>query len=151
MSRVVLVAVAIPSRLALEPAVRALEAAGAAVDLVVLRESAAVYRDLPFAAVHVVAARAVPGRPLFRLRRAFTVRVLGRLTRRANRAGRAWLGLRFDPWVRDAAGRADVLVALDVHAVYGVWRLSRRNRRSAAYYGLDAAVRAVQDQARGAA
>lgn len=152
MSRVLLIGIANPSRLALEPAVRAMAADGADVQLVVVRDLPAVRRGLPLAAVHVIGRKsalpleesATPAQVLWwKVQRAFYVRLIRRVAQRCRPTLRAWLLLRFDPWVRAAAREADVIVALDVYAVYSVRYFGKRRPESALVHGLDAAVRAV--------
>ncbi|MFG3342749.1 glycosyltransferase family 1 protein [Glycomyces sp. NPDC048151] len=58
---------------------------------------------------------------------------------------RVWRRSRKDPWLRDHARRAHVLVALDEGAVYTVWQLAQRNRTATAVYGLAPAIDAVRD------
>lgn len=152
MSRVLLIAIANPSRLALEPAVRAMAGGGADVQLVVVRDIPAVRRGLPLAAVHVIGRKsALPldetATPLhvlwWKVQRAFYVRLVRRVAHRCRPTLRAWLLLFFDPWVRAAVREADVIVALDVYAVYSVRHFGKRRPEAAILHGLDAAVRAV--------
>jgi glycosyltransferase involved in cell wall biosynthesis len=56
---------------------------------------------------------------------------------------RVWLTASRDRRFRDAARRADVLVALDTRAIHTVWQLAQRNRRAHAVYGLAPALKAV--------
>ncbi|MCF0092309.1 glycosyltransferase [Micromonospora sp. MH99] len=67
-----------------------------------------------------------------------------RMAKRANPARRPWLRAQRDPWVRRHAKRADVLVALDAHALHTVWHLAQRHRRADAVYGIAPALRAVE-------
>ncbi|MCZ7438615.1 glycosyltransferase family 1 protein [Micromonospora sp. WMMC241] len=59
---------------------------------------------------------------------------------------RVWSRIRREPWAREQARTADVLVALDAHAVYTVWRFAQRNRSADARYGIQAAVQALTDR-----
>lgn len=59
---------------------------------------------------------------------------------------RVWSRIRREPWAREQARTADVLVALDAHAVYTVWRFAQRNRSADARYGIQAAVQALADR-----
>jgi glycosyltransferase involved in cell wall biosynthesis len=56
--------------------------------------------------------------------------------RRAPIPLRIWLLARYDPWLREHAARADVLVALERHGLYAVWRLARENQSAVAVMGL---------------
>ncbi|MFI7521383.1 glycosyltransferase [Micromonospora globbae] len=70
-------------------------------------------------------------------------------TRAAARAvpgERVWTRIRREPWARERARTADVLVALDAHAIYTVWRMAQRNRAAAARYGIQAAVQALAER-----
>ncbi|WP_446219594.1 glycosyltransferase [Micromonospora sp. IBHARD004] len=70
-------------------------------------------------------------------------------TRAAARAvpgERVWARIRREPWARERAHGADVLVALDAHAIYTVWRLAQRNRMADARYGVQAAVQALGER-----
>ena len=57
---------------------------------------------------------------------------------------RVWMRIRRERGVRKIANTADVLVALDKHAVYTVWELAQRNLSAEACFGLAAALRAVR-------
>jgi glycosyltransferase involved in cell wall biosynthesis len=58
---------------------------------------------------------------------------------------RNWVQVKGDSWLRSRARRADVLVALDVGAVYTVWRLAEYNRTAPAKFGLAPALKAVEE------
>jgi glycosyltransferase involved in cell wall biosynthesis len=60
---------------------------------------------------------------------------------------RVWMHARRQSWVRQHARSADVLVALDAHAVYTVWRLAQRHRGADAVYGANAALKSVDARA----
>jgi glycosyltransferase involved in cell wall biosynthesis len=70
-----------------------------------------------------------------------------RAVERADVTRKVWLHARRDPWVRQRARSADVLVALDPGAIHTVWQLAQRNRAADAIYGLTASLRAVQARA----
>lgn len=61
----------------------------------------------------------------------------------AEPARQVWLHARRDPWVREHARTADVLVALDQRAVHTVWQLAQRHRGCDAVFGLTPAIKAV--------
>jgi glycosyltransferase involved in cell wall biosynthesis len=65
----------------------------------------------------------------------------------AGRGRKLWLRARRDPRLRDLVRAADVLVALDQHAVHTVWQFARRNRAADAVNGLAPALRAVAARA----
>ncbi|MEU4778200.1 glycosyltransferase family 1 protein [Micromonospora sp. NPDC023633] len=70
-------------------------------------------------------------------------------SRTALRAGpgeRVWARIRREPWLRERYRSADVLVAMDAHAIYTVWRLAQRNRTADARYGVAAAVQAIAER-----
>ena len=58
---------------------------------------------------------------------------------------RQWVQVKGDSWLRSRARRADVLVALDVGAVYTVWRLAEYNRTAPAKFGIAPALKAVEE------
>jgi hypothetical protein len=62
---------------------------------------------------------------------------------------RAWLQAHRSAWVRQRARRADVLVAMDPHAVYAVWEFAQRNWHADAVYGLVPSLRALESRRRG--
>ncbi len=62
-----------------------------------------------------------------------------------------WLHAEADDWVRDKADRADVLVAIDLTAIYAVWELASRNPYPAAVFGLNPALDAARERAGGRA
>jgi glycosyltransferase involved in cell wall biosynthesis len=64
---------------------------------------------------------------------------------RARGSRRVWLKIRHDRWVRRQARHADLLVAMDMTAVYAVWELAQRYPRPAAIHGLAPALRALDD------
>jgi hypothetical protein len=64
--------------------------------------------------------------------------------RRADRISRTWIMGRSDPWMRARAAEADLLVALDVKAVYCVWKLARRHPETRAIRGLYEALLAMR-------
>ncbi|MEU5070197.1 glycosyltransferase family 1 protein [Streptomyces asoensis] len=64
---------------------------------------------------------------------------------KAPRGLRNWTQVRSDSWLRSQGRKADVLVALDVAAVYTVWRLAEYNRTAAAKFGLAPALKAVEE------
>ncbi|MFF0444869.1 hypothetical protein ACFYT4_00340 [Streptomyces sp. NPDC004609] len=66
--------------------------------------------------------------------------------RRAKDGGPVWLAAQRDTALLAVARRAKVIVALDIQAVYTVWRLARINRAAHACYGVAAASRAVADR-----
>jgi hypothetical protein len=152
MTHVLVVAASNPNREALLSALERLAPAGATVDVALTRNRP---QDLKGLAVHETHVMKVPragmrsGLPRSVVSPRWW-RGLGRAVawRVVNRRGdlplRAWYGARWDPWVARSAGRADVLVALDRHAVYAVWRLRRRYPGARALHGLDAAVRVVE-------
>lgn len=65
------------------------------------------------------------------------------VAQRAEKARQVWLHVQRDPWVRERARTADLLVALDQFAVHAVWQLAHRHRRPLAVYGLGPAARAL--------
>jgi glycosyltransferase involved in cell wall biosynthesis len=65
--------------------------------------------------------------------------------RRAPIPLRTWLLARYDPWVREQAARADVLVALEQRGLYAVWRLARENQSAVAVLGLKPIQAAAED------
>ncbi|MFD5251684.1 glycosyltransferase family 1 protein [Streptomyces bobili] len=70
------------------------------------------------------------------------------LRRRASKSPsglRMWMQAQRDSWLRSRARHADVLVALDVAAVYTVWRLAEYNRAAPAKFGLTPALKAVEE------
>lgn len=67
-----------------------------------------------------------------------------RLADQVTRAEETWLHVNRDQWVRDRSDRADVLVAVDVGAVYSVWELARDNPHASAVFGLEPGVAAVE-------
>jgi glycosyltransferase involved in cell wall biosynthesis len=71
-----------------------------------------------------------------------------RAAKRVEPGRQVWLYAQRDPWLRERARRADVLVALDVRAVHTVWQFAHRNRRADAVFGLAPALRAVDARAR---
>lgn len=58
-----------------------------------------------------------------------------------------WLHASRDPWVRERARRADVLVAIDPLAVHAIWELAQRCPRADAVYGQVPALRALDRRA----
>jgi glycosyltransferase involved in cell wall biosynthesis len=62
---------------------------------------------------------------------------------------RVWMHARRQSWLRRQARRADVLVALDAHAVYTVWRLAQRHREADAIYGINSTLKVVDARAQG--
>ncbi len=154
MTRVLLVAAANVSRDAVANALGRFPA-GTVVDLAVPRNRPQDVKGLKLHHVRVMRRPAsglrsslpkgaVSPRVWLRTGRAVASRVV---SRRGSLPLKAWYAARWDPWVARATREADVLVALDRYAVYPVWQLARRNRRAAAVYGLDAAVRAAQQAA----
>lgn len=150
MTLVLLVGVGQPARLALEDALPRLAALGAEVDVVLARDTRAVLAGLPIRTVRVLSASGRPAgtrRPRRGTPRWFSEVARNRAVRHLRRPlgpdGTAWLRMRRDPWVLEAAKSADVLVALDRLAIWPTWRLARRNPRAAAVYGLDEALRRV--------
>ena len=73
-------------------------------------------------------------------------RVFNNLLRGATPPVRVWLRASRDPWVRDHARSAEVIVALDNNAVHTVWQLAHRNRRADAVFGLTPALKAFDDR-----
>ena len=151
MTRVLLVAAALPPRDALVEALARLDPAAVTVDLAVVRSRAQDTAGLPVREVHPMrrpraALRrrlprgAVSPRWWWQAYQAVAGRVVGR---RGDLPLKAWYGARWDPWVTRAAAEADVIAALDKHAVYTVWKLARRHRGARAVLGVDAAVRAL--------
>ncbi|WIM95942.1 glycosyltransferase family 1 protein [Actinoplanes oblitus] len=65
----------------------------------------------------------------------------------AGKGRKLWLRARHDRRLRSLARAADVLVALDPHAVHTVWQLARRHRAADAVNGLTPALRAVAARA----
>ena len=59
---------------------------------------------------------------------------------------RAWMHGQRDPWLRARAREANVIVALDAHAVFTVWQLAQVNGGASACYGAAAALQAVADR-----
>jgi hypothetical protein len=150
-TRVLLVGVALPPRLALEAAVPALRAAGATVDAVVTRAPGTAFTGLDVRTVRVAKLLRSPsgrkprrGTPLW-LALAVRWRVLRLAQSRSGPMLSAWRILRQDPQLRRLAREADVVVALDRLAAYTVWRLSRRVTSAACYNGLAAAVQHVAE------
>ncbi|MFF3866402.1 glycosyltransferase [Micromonospora sp. NPDC001898] len=133
MSDVLLVAGVVPQPGILNMAVQRLREAGARVHLVgavnadelpaglQLDGLCALPEDISKATPTRAAARAVPGE-------------------------RVWARIRREPWARERSRTADVLVALDSHAVYTVWRMAQRNRTADARYGTQAAVQALAER-----
>jgi glycosyltransferase involved in cell wall biosynthesis len=72
-------------------------------------------------------------------------RVVKARVRRAPIPLRTWLLARYDPWLREHAARADVLVALEQRGVYAVWRLARKNQAAVAVLGLKPIQAAAED------
>jgi hypothetical protein len=153
---VLVLAAANPNRDALQKALERLAPAGATVDVALTRNRPQDLKGLGFHETRIMKAPRAGLRTGFPrglvsprwwrgLVRAVSWRVV---SRRGDLPLRAWYGARWDPWVARAAGRADVLVALDRHAVYAVWRLRRRYPQAQALYGLDAAIRAVESSSR---
>jgi hypothetical protein len=155
MTTVLLVAAADPPRDVLAAALAEFAAAGADVDLALARDRKGTVTGLPLRSIHVLrrpAGRLRAGLPAAALRpgwwrRAARTGASLAVTRRGDLALRTWFAARWDPWVGQELRRADVLVALDRHAVYTVWRLARRVPGAAAVHGLDAGVRAVRARA----
>lgn len=58
---------------------------------------------------------------------------------------RTWLVAGHDPWIREQARMADVVVALEQRAVFTVWRLARRNPDTNAVLGLRHVLDALGD------
>ncbi|BCJ42947.1 hypothetical protein GCM10010168_03130 [Actinoplanes ianthinogenes] len=65
----------------------------------------------------------------------------------AGKGRKLWLRARHDQRLRALVRAADVLVALDQHAVHTVWQLARRNRAADGVFGLAPALRAVAARA----
>jgi glycosyltransferase involved in cell wall biosynthesis len=135
MTQVLLIAGAAPTLSMLKAAVEQLRAAGATVRLAGLFDREAMDGVLDAADVHsLTEASAERGA-------AFTKRVAKLPLPR-----RTWAVAERSPWVRRHARKAQVLVALDAHAVYTVWRLAERNRRADAVFGVAPALRALKDR-----
>ncbi len=143
--RVVAFAVARPSRPTLDGGLRLLHAAGATTYLVLLRQPAPGGERAMDAAAGTRMLRGDPAAA--RPRRYSPAWVRSVALSKVPSRPRAWLLARSDASVRAWVGEADVLVALDRFAIFTVWRLARRNRRPAAVFGMDAAVREVRRQA----
>ena len=126
---VLIVAVSKPSIEVLGEAVAELTRAGASVSFAVSAQAARLMGD--HENTHVVKERAAELPSVVRGQEG------------ANRAQRFWNDLRLDPWVAARARSADVIVALDSHAVYSVWELAQRHREVNAQSGLAPAKRAV--------
>ncbi len=145
---VVVVGAVAPTRASLEAHLHALAAAGATVDLLLLNlpADADVLAGLPVTRRRLVLTRWSVAPPPDRwslrgLADTVTYRLLRPANRRASPRTRLARALRRDPVARAAVQRADVLVALDRHAVLPVRQACRRSRP--AFYGLAAAVRLV--------
>ncbi|WP_025618397.1 glycosyltransferase [Salinispora cortesiana] len=130
MSDVLLVAGVPPQPGFLSSAVHRLQKAGARVHLV----GAVDTEDLP-ADVRLDGLCALPGD----IAKALPARAAARATP----AERVWTRIRRERWAREQARNADVLVALDPHAIYAVWRMAQRNLGADARYGVQPAVQAV--------
>jgi glycosyltransferase involved in cell wall biosynthesis len=72
-------------------------------------------------------------------------RVVRARIRRAPIPLRTWLLARYDPWVREHAARADVLVATEQRGVYTVWRLAGENQSAVAVLGFKPIQAAAED------
>jgi hypothetical protein len=57
---------------------------------------------------------------------------------------KVWQQIRAARTIRQWARRVDVMVALDAHAVYTIWRFAQRNQLAAAHYGVASALRAIE-------
>jgi len=151
------VSVAPPSPIALTPALGAMRAAGADVSLVLYREHPQLLAGVSVPTLVVargsahLGTPAVKGTPAWLLRAVrarvdqhFVRRLDVLLSARRGARGNSWRRARTNAGFRARVERADVLVALDRHAVYTVWQAHRRlNPRAKAVFGLDAAVRSV--------
>jgi hypothetical protein len=149
-TRVLLIAGVNPPRTVLESARRQLPP-DTTIDLALTRKQRNVFGGLGFRSARVVR------RPPARLRsrvpgglvtpgwwRDLAVAVRGKLLARSVRSpAKTWYAVKHDPWVRARIAEADVIVALDAHAIYAVWRVARRFPDTDAVFGIDAAVRAV--------
>ncbi|KUL22901.1 glycosyltransferase family protein [Actinoplanes awajinensis] len=136
MTRVLIVSTGVPGRPGvLADALRQLAAAGARVTLATGAAAGKVTLADGTAAVHGVRTAAkLPGPD----KREHAGAVKGR---------KLWLRARHDPALGALARTADVLVALDPHAVHTVWQFARRNRAAHAVNGLTPALRAVAERA----
>jgi hypothetical protein len=149
-TRVLLIAGANPPRTLLASARRQLPP-DTTIDLALTREQRNIPRGLSFRSARVMR------RPAARLRsrvpgglvtpgwwRDLAIAVRGKLLARSvNARAKTWYAVKHDPWARARVAEADVIVALDAHAIYAVWRIARRLPDTDAVFGVDAAVRAV--------
>ncbi|MEV0005054.1 glycosyltransferase family 1 protein [Micromonospora sp. NPDC050980] len=133
MSDVLLVTGVAPQAGILSTAVRRLREAGATVHLVGALKPDEMAEDLHLDGVCALPADIAKDSPTRTLAR----QVPGE---------RVWSRIRREPWARERARTADVLVALDAHAVYTVWRFAQRNRSADARYGIQAAVQALAER-----
>jgi hypothetical protein len=145
---VLLVGVAVPPLLALESAIPAFREHGAAIDVATIRPWPPALRDLGVRTSRTPVLLRYPpggvrrGSPRWALA-AVRWRVLKIVQPRTGHALRTWRLVRQDPVVREMAQRADVMVALDRHAVYSVWRLARRTGVPA-FFGVAPALEHVE-------
>jgi glycosyltransferase involved in cell wall biosynthesis len=72
-------------------------------------------------------------------------RVVRARIRRAPIPLRTWLLARYDPWTREHAARANVLIATEQRGVYTVWRLARENQSAVAVLGFKPIQAAAED------
>ncbi len=141
-TRVLMVSVIEPPRIAMETYLPRLIELGAEVELVTRRANEPTTADLPVTAHHARAGvTGDPARFTPRwIRGVWRHRVIRRLASKSKPLMATWLVASRDDHVREAARTADVLIALDRYAVYTVWRLARRNRDAIAVHGLTEAV-----------
>ncbi|MEU3620194.1 glycosyltransferase [Streptomyces sp. NPDC006872] len=133
MTHVLLIAGTAPTLSMLKAAVDQFRAAGATVQLAGYFEREAVDGVLDAADVCSLPEAATERSVVF-----------GKRVAKLPPARRTWAGTERNRWVLRHARRAQVLVALDAHAVYTVWRLAERNRRADAVFGVAPGLRALQ-------
>ncbi|NUK02056.1 glycosyltransferase [Streptomyces lunaelactis] len=137
MTQVLLIAGHVPQPALLKASLEKFRAAGATVRLAGLFESA----DIDSDGLTLAGIRSLPEGAEAAHGEAFVRRISKGAAPR-----RVWRHVERDRWVRGHARKAQVLVALDAGAVYTVWRLSQRNRRADAVFGIAPALKAVADR-----
>ncbi|MGL4174374.1 MAG: hypothetical protein ACRCTR_09975 [Actinomycetota bacterium] len=160
MRRILLVSAVLPSELALLPAIEKLSNAGYQISLALPRNFGPALPQVAPAQEHVLdlarpwlkgpkPARWTPAWLWVVIRNVFYQVVWRRLGRRVlalmNVTRRTWHLAHADPWFRDQALKADLIVALDRYATYTVWKAARKyNTTAPALHGLDAASREAE-------
>ncbi|GAA4693666.1 glycosyltransferase family 1 protein [Phytohabitans rumicis] len=133
MTAVLLIAATPPQPAVLSASVRQLRATGARVHLVAALDADDLPDGLDLDGFHAMPADVSEATPR---RRAV----------KATPGERVWMHLRRQAWLRERARDADVLVALDAHSVYTVWRLAQRNQGADARFGVTAALQAIAER-----